>query len=317
MSLERRRMQDHPARMQTLDWNAVRDFLAVARTGSLNRAAATLGVNASTVGRRIETLEAGLGVRLFQRAQTGYVPTDEGQDLVKRAERIEAAALAFERGVEAAERVQGRVRLATAETLATALLIPALPTLRARYPDLTVEIATDIRSANLHRREADLALRMVRPVQGNVTVKRIGTMRYGLYGSQDYLTGRGSRGRHMDAGRFDGDDLIAWAEDYGDLPAAQWIERALEGRAPALAVTSLHGHLAAVRAGLGLAVLPCFLASATPDLRRIPSGTDAIAQEMWLVIHADLAASARVRAVSDWVEEIVVTNRDKLEGRTG
>lgn len=303
--------------MQNLDWNAVRDFLAVTRTGSLNRAPIMLGVNASTVGRRIEALEAGLGVCLFQRAQTGYVPTDEGRDLMERAERIEAAALAFERGVEAAERVQGRVRLATADTLATALLIPALPTLRARHPDLSVEIATDIRSANLHRREADLALRMVRPVLGNVTVKRIGSMRYGLYGSEEYLTRREKHGRIENAGRFDGDDLIAWAEGYGDLPAAQWIERALEGRAPVLAVTSLHGHLAAARAGLGLAVLPCFLATAKPDLRRVPFGAEAIAQEMWLVIHADLAASARVRAVADWVEAVIAENKTGLEGRFG
>lgn len=301
--------------MQNLDLNAVRDFLAVARAGSLNRAAATLGVNASTVGRRIETLETVLGVRLFQRGQTGYVPTDEGRDLVERAERIEAAALAFERGAEAADRVQGRVRLATAETLATTLLIPALPTLRARHPDLTIEIVTDIRSTNLHRREADLALRMVRPVQGNVTVKRLATMRYGLYGSKDYLTRRRGRSGQMDAGRFDGDDLIAWAEGYGDLPAARWIERALEGRAPALAVTSLQGHLAAARSGLGLAALPCFLATAVPDLCRVSSGADAIAQEIWLVIHADLAASARVRAVADWAEAVVATNRGGLEGR--
>ena len=299
--------------MQNVDWNAVRDFLAVARTGSLNRAAAQLGVNASTVGRRIEALEAGVGVRLFQRAQTGYVPTDEGRDLVERAERIEAAALAFERGAEAAERVQGRVRLATAETLATALLIPSLPSLRDRHPDLSVEIATDIRSANLHRREADLALRMVRPVQGNVTIKRIGTMRYALYGSEEYLARRGDPGGTTDTGSFDRDAFTAWAEGYGDLPAAQWVERALEGRAPALATTSLHGQVIAARTGLGLAVLPRFLALTEPGLRQVPSSADTIAQEMWLVVHADLAASARVRAVADWLEAVVTANRDELE----
>ena len=304
--------------MQKLDWNAVRDFLAVARAGSLNRAAGTLGVNASTVGRRIEALEAGLGVRLFQRAQTGYVLTDEGQDLVNRAERIEAAALAFERGAEAAEQVRGQVRLATAENLANVLLIPALPALRARHPELTVEIATDIRSLNLHRREADLALRMVRPTQGNVTVKRVGTMRYGLYGSADYLGRRGVREEGTaDAGRFDGDDLIAWSEGHSDLPAARWVERALEGRPPALVATSLHGQVIAARVGIGLAVLPSFLAATEPGLRRVPSGADAIAQEIWLVVHADLAASARVRAVADFVEAAVAANRDGLEGRFG
>ena len=302
-----------------LDWNAVRDFLAVARVGSLNRAAATLGVNATTVGRRIEALEAGLGVRLFQRAQTGFALTDEGRDLIERAERIEAAALAFERRAEASDRVRGRVRLATAENLANVLLIPALPTLRAEHPELTVEIATDIRSANLHRREADLALRLIRPTQGNVTIKRVGTMRYGLYGSADYLGRRigriGRANRTSERARFETDDLIAWSEAYADLPTAQWIERTLEGRAPALVATSLYGQVIAAREGMGLAVLPCFVAATEPTLRRVPSEADAMPQELWLVVHTDLAASARVRAVADFVEQAVAANARALEGQ--
>jgi len=300
--------------MQHPDWNAVRNFLAVAREGSLNRAARTLGVNATTVGRRIEALEARLGVRLFQRSQTGYVLTDEGRDVVDRAERVEAAALAFERGVEASNVVRGRVRFATAENLANALLIPRLGRLRERHPDLTVEVVTDVRSVNLHRREADLALRMVRPTQGNVTVRRIGTMGYGLYGSEDYLAVREDTRPSRDDARFDGDAFIAWSDAYVDLPAAQWVERVLEGRSPALVATSLHGQLVAARAGIGLAVLPCFLAATEPILRRVPSSADAIEQPLWLVIHADLAASARVRAVAEFVVRTIAGNAELLEG---
>lgn len=306
----------HPA---PLDWNAVRDFLAVARTGSLNRAAATLGVNATTVGRRIEGLEVGLGVRLFQRAQNGFALTDEGRDLIERAERIEAAAVAFERRAEATDHVRGRVRLATAENLANFLLLPALPTLRAENPELTVEIVTDIRSANLHRKEADLALRLVRPTQGNVTIKRVGTMRYGLYGSVDYLARRteriGKADRTADRERFEADDLIAWSETYADLPAAQWVERTLEARAPALVATSLYGQVIAAREGMGLAVLPCFVAATEPTLRRVPSEADAMAQELWLAVHTDLVASARVQAVADFVERTVIANVRALSGQ--
>ncbi|RVT85206.1 LysR family transcriptional regulator [Rhodobacteraceae bacterium CCMM004] len=308
-------MQLYPAEMQHLDWNAVRDFLAVARTGSLNRAAATLSVNATTVGRRIGALEAALGVRLFQRAQTGLALTDDGRDLIARAEGIEAAAVAFTRRAERGGAVRGRVRLATAENLATVLLLPALPTLRARHPDLTVEIATDIRSANLHRREADLALRLVRPAQGNVTIKRVGSMAYGLYGAVSYLD-RAGRGA-ADRGRFDTEAFIAWSESYADLPAAMWIERRLAGRPPAVVATSLRAHVVAARAGLGLAVLPCFVAEDEPELRRVPSEVDAMAQDLWLVLHADLAGSARVRAVADFVEETVAANARSLEGLGG
>ncbi|MEM8662931.1 MAG: LysR family transcriptional regulator, partial [Pseudomonadota bacterium] len=277
------------------------------------RAASTLGVNASTVGRRIEALEAALGVRLFQRAQTGYLLTDEGHDLVGRAETLEAAAVAFEREAEASEKVRGRVRLATAENLANFLLIPALPKLCKMFPELTVEIATDIRSVNLHRREADLALRMIRPTQGNVTIKRLGVMRYGLYASEDYLLRREKSSG--DGGSFaiaDG-PLIAWSEGYADLPAAQWIDRKLEGRAPALVATSLYAQLIAAREGIGLALLPSFLAASEPAVRHIPSDADAITQELWLVVHSDLTASARVRAVADFIEETVARHAHALD----
>ena len=296
--------------MQNLDWNVVRDFLAVARTGSLSRAGQALGVNASTVGRRIEALEAGLGVRLFQRAQTGYALTDEGQDLVGRAERIEEAAIAFERRAEAGERVEGRVQLATAENLANALIIPALGGFRERHPNMTLEIVTDIRSVNLHRREADIALRLVRPVQGNVTIQRLGVQRYGLYGSLDHLA---RRAPHRGA-RFDADRLIAWSEDYADLPAARWIERVLEGRAPALVTSSLQGQVVAARAGLGLALLPCFLGDAEPSLRRIACDADAIEQDVWLATHSDLVGSARVQAVTGFLGELIHASAPRLGG---
>ena len=296
--------------MQNLDWNVVRDFLAVARTGSLSRAGRALGVNASTVGRRIEALEAGLGVRLFQRAQTGYALTDEGRDLVGRAERIEEAAIAFERRAEAGERLEGRVRLATAENLANALVIPALGGFRERHPNLTLEIVTDIRSVNLHRREADIALRLVRPVQGNVTIQRLGVQRYGLYGSLDHLARRPPR-RGV---RHDADRLIAWSEDYADLPAARWIEQVLEGRAPALVTSSLQGQVVAARAGLGLALLPCFLGDAEPSLRRIACDADAIEQDVWLATHSDLVGSARVQAVTGFLSELIRASAPRLGG---
>lgn len=302
--------------MQNMDWNLVRDFLAVARTGSLNRAAQKLGVNASTVGRRIEALEKTLGLRLFQRSQTGYVLTDEGEGLIARAETFEETGIAFERRAEASESVEGRVRLATAENLANFLVIPALPDFRAQHPKLTLEIVTDIRSVNLNRREADLALRLVRPTQGNVSVRRVGTMRSGLYGSVDYVRRRQVDSKARDGGRFDGDEFISWSEHYGDLPAAQWVDRVLQGRAPALVTSSLYAQLVAARAGLGLAVLPCFMADAEPALQNVPSDADAIAQEFWLAVHTDLAGSARVRAVADFLSELVRRNSAILLGNT-
>lgn len=293
-----------------MDWNAVRDFLAVARHGSLSRAGAELSVNASTVGRRIEALERRLGQRLFQRAQTGYRLTDEGRDLLERAERLEAAALAFERRASWGEGARGRVRLATAENLANELIIPALGPFLAAHPGLALEVVTDVRAANLHRRDADLALRLVRPVQGNVTLRRVGVMRYGLYGSAACVE---RRAQANDAG-FERGALIAWSEAYADLPAARWIERRLAGRAPALVTSSLRAQVVAARAGLGLAVLPCLVGDAEPSLRRVASEADALEQALWLVTHADLAGSTRVRAVAGFLVGLVERSAGRLTG---
>lgn len=300
--------------MQKMDWNLVCDFLAVARTGSLNQAAQRLGVNPSTVGRRIETLETTLGVHLFQRSQTGYVLTDEGEGLIARAESFEETGIAFERGARASESVEGRVRLAMSENLANYLVIPALVDFRARHPNLTLEVVTDIRSVNLNRREADLALRLVRPTQGNVSIRRVGRQRAGLYGSVSYLERTPVDEKNEGNRCLNTDEFIAWSDHYGDLPIAQWTDRVLQGRAPALVTSSLYAQLVAARAGLGLAVLPCFMAESEPALRHVPSTADAIEQGLWLAIHTDLAGSARVRAVADFLSELVQRNAASLAG---
>ncbi|MEL7369619.1 MAG: LysR family transcriptional regulator [Myxococcota bacterium] len=295
--------------MQHVDWNTVRDFLAVARTGSLNRAAVTLGVNATTVGRRVEALEASLGKRLFQRAQTGFVLTDEGRNLIDRAEHLEDAALAFERRAEQGDDIGGRVRLATAENLATYILLPALNAFQRKHPNLVVEMLTNIHSVNLHKREADLALRLVRPAQGNVKRKRLGRMRYGLYASHEYLSQR----NETKPARFDRDRFICWSDTYHNLPAAKWLAEALQGRDPAVVLTSLYAQVVAAREGVGIALLPRFLAASEPRLCHVPSEADALYQDLWLVIHSDLSASARVRAVADFIEQTIIANASKFE----
>ncbi len=203
-------------------WDDARIFLAIARAGTLSGAAAQLGLGLATVSRRIERLELGLGIPLFSRHQSGYRLTDEGEALLVRAEALEQAGFAFaERGRHAA--VSGKVRLATAENLANPFIIPALPPLLARHPALSLEVLTDVSTVNLHRRDADLAVRMVEPQRGHVVLRRLGQLGFGLYGAADYVAARG------DSSGFEADQFIGWAEPYGHLPAAQWMERVLAG----------------------------------------------------------------------------------------
>lgn len=286
-----------------LIWDDVGVFLAVARTGSLSGAAAALAVGLATVSRRIERLEAGLGRPLFLRHHTGYRLTEDGAALVERAEEMEAAARAFGSGLPEAPEISGTVRLATAENFATALILPALPRLRRAHPRLTLEIATDIATVNLHRRDADIALRMVKPDRGHVSVQRLGTLGYGLYASREYLNGRAGP-PEFDPER---DELIAWSEGYGHLPAAQWIDRALRGRAPAVVATSLAAQATGCACGLGLAVLPHLLAR-SKDLICLDADLG-IDQPIWLVTQTDLIASRRVQAVANFLRDVVSENR--------
>ncbi len=292
-----------------LVWDDTRAFLAVARHGTLSSAAAELNLGIATLSRRIERLEAAIKLPLFVRLQRGYQLTEDGADLIEKAEALEAAAQAFSLGAVTQAQMTGKVRLATAENLATGLILPALPEFRAQYPELSVEIVTDISTANLHRRDADLAVRMIRPERGNVTLRRIGTLGYGLYSSSDYAARRES---NPDLGSFDSDDFITWSEMQSHLPAAQWIERILRGRQPALTTTSLAAQVAASKAGLGLAMLPHFVAQ---DAGLVCIASDiGIDQPIYLVIQSDLARSRRTRALADFLSDLVIRNRKRLSG---
>lgn len=295
---------------KNLIWDDARAFLAVARTGTLTAAADALGVGIATLSRRIERIEAALGLPLFLRLQSGYQLTEDGSQLVVRAEAMEAAALSFSSEASAQADIAGKVRLATAENLATNLILPTLKTLRTKHPNLVIELITDINTVNLHRRDADLAVRMVKPDRGNVTLRRLGTLGYGLYCNEDYAA---CRQDGSEAATYETDDFICWSEVQSHLPAAAWVERVLRGRRPAVITTSLSTQVAAAKAGLGLAVLPHFLAQ-KEGLVCVDSDLG-IDQTIYLVIHSDLAQSPRTRVVADFVGDLIIANRARLMGQ--
>jgi DNA-binding transcriptional LysR family regulator len=293
-----------------LDWNDLKYFLEVARGGSLTRAADVLHVSQSTVSRRIAELEARLSTRLFARHQTGYHLTDEGRELLGRAEAVEDNMLAFERGASGlSPGVSGLVRLATSDNLASDLVIPALPRFVARHPQLRLEIVTTTAAVELGRRDADLALRLVRPSHGNLKARRLGAMSYGVYGHRDYLARHPAPADDPLAGRA----MITWDEAHAHLPASQWLAKRAPDAHVVLAVSTLRAQIAAARAGLGLAIIPDFLVT-DPDLVRVLAPGDVFSDGVWLVMHADLAASSRVRAVADFLAETVERARPALEG---
>ncbi|GMG82378.1 LysR family transcriptional regulator [Paralimibaculum aggregatum] len=295
-----------------MDWDDLRFFLATARAGGLTEAARGLRTSASTVSRRITSLETALGARLFTRHARGYLLTDEGRRMLDRLEAVEGEITALEAhllGSDAA--LSGPVRLAAPVTVANLLVMPELPRLRARHPGIELEIATAIGNVNLTRREADLALRLARPARGRLRVRRVGTVAHGLFGARDYVAAH-CPGRSMDEIR--GCDFVLWDEALRNLPMARWLEAHVRQPRTGLVTNDLTTQIAAVRAGLGLAVLPCFCALPEDGLVcLIPPGA-ALRRALYLVMHEEVRSSARVRAVADFLADAMRLAAPRLEG---
>lgn len=231
--------------------------------------------------------------------------------MLKHAELVEDSIMALERGAAGLDKTPvGTVRLATSESLATDLIIPAMPAFQERYPGICLEIITSTVTAELGRREADIALRVVRPTRGNLKVRRVGHMTCSVYGSREYL----ERHPPVEGKPLGGRQFVGWDDSHAHLPAAAWLAREHPGCKIAVVTSSLPAQIAAVRAGLGLAVIPDFLTVKDDFVRVVPSD-QMFSNEVWLVTHADLIASARVRAVSEFLADQVVKTNPELAGR--
>ncbi len=285
--------------VRDLDWDDCRIFLALAREGTLSGAARQLAIGVATVSRRIERMEHGLDLPLFLRTQNGYVLTDQGEMLLPRAEAVELAMLEMRKEASDHSEIRGMVRLTSIESLVVPFIVPALAPLLSANPGLDVEILFSSSTVNMHRHDADLALRMVRPERGHLRVRQLAVMGFGLYGPPD--GGRPSR-------------MVAWPEAASVGALLTWTEAFAEPQAPRLAVNTLPGQIEAVRRGIGVSILPHFLAREA-GLRLLEDrlgGGDPMQRPILLVTHADLAASRRVVSVAEAVSEEILRQRRAL-----
>ena len=289
------------------NWDDTRVFLAIARSGTLSGAAEAMSIGVATISRRLDRLEQSLRVPLFSRHQSGYRLTDDGEALLERAEALEYAGLAFGETANLQGNVAGLVRLATSDNLATHFILPSLKGILDTYPELRIEVLSGVQSVNLHRRDADMAIRMVKPDVGNLTIKRLGTIGFGLYGAKNYLDEVGGvpAGQALDSAQY-----VGWAESHQHLPAARWVTKMLRGRPCRVEANTLMAQVSAVASGLGLGVLPHFMARAS-GLQCVQSDIGAD-QTLWLVMHSDLAGSRRVRAVADHLIAVFDQYKDQL-----
>ncbi|KXF75587.1 LysR family transcriptional regulator [Paramesorhizobium deserti] len=298
------------------DWNELRLVLAVQRAGSLTAAARDLGIDHSTAFRRLKTLEARLGVRLFERLPGGvYQATGTGERMAAGAERMEDEALALDRDVTGRDhRLSGRLRVTSSETLAYARLTSYIAVFRQTHPGIVVELLVDNRILSLSRREADIALRSIRPKEGDLWGRKFADVAWAFYASTAYLeaTGRPIAG----LGSIDGHALIGWEEAISGIQAADWLAQAAPRAAFVYRTNSIVNQLVAAQGGIGLALLPCYLGDNDKGVvRAAQEPVSEITGELWIVTHADLKGTARVRAFFDLVGEGIARDRDLFEGR--
>ena len=293
-----------------MNWDDIRFFLAIYRCGSSNAAARKLRVQHTTVGRRLAALEATLGERLFIRTPEGLTPTEAAVAIAPSAEEAERCFHAIGRQVRRADSaVEGHVRLTTSEAFG-GYLIGHLATLQSRHPNLTVEIDTSNVVRDLTRGEADIAVRMVPTTQPELLCRRIGEAGWSLYGAAEYIARRG----FPDLARgLAGHDVIGFGESLAKSPGALWLGANAIGAHVPMRGESVVAVINAAAAGIGLAVVPCFLAFSVPNLRQVAPQV-LISREIWLVYPRDVARLARVMAVIDFIAESVVADRELLVG---
>lgn len=291
---------DIPKAASEPQWDDIRYFLEVARGGSLSEAARTLGVQHSTVARRIAALEKALGVRLFDRLPRGWPLTGEGRMLVERAARVEEEAHAFARAARGAMTLAGTVRLSVPPVFGSHFLVPRLAGFRRTWPGVLLDVVGETRAANLFRQEADLAVRLSRPQESGLAARRLGTMRFRIYATPEWAQ------RPPGEWEFLG---------YNDVltPQQQWLEEFVGGRPFALVANDLVSIYRACRAGVGVALLPRFIAHGDDTLCVLDTQPACdITREIWLAVHPDVRRSPRVQAVAEAIAEAIRDADDSM-----
>ena len=294
--------------MTGLDWDNLRYVLAVADAGSLAGAARQLGVNHTTVLRRLGAFEEQLGVRLFERLPTGYVLTAGGEELIAAARHIDDTVTTLERKLTGQDlRLSGTVRVTTTDTLMGSILPAILAAFRTAHPGIQLEIALSNSMLNLSKRDADVAIRPAKNPPESLVGRQVAKIAFAVYGSPDYLA------------KHNGADLAAhqWVapdDSLADTSVAAWMRSELRGGEVVLRADSLLALRQAAEAGFGLAALPCYLGEASAGLVRAHPPISAMETALWILTHEDLRHTARIRAFIEFVAATLSRHRPLLEG---
>lgn len=281
-----------PPQRASVSWDDLRVFSVFARDFSMAAASRRLGIDQSTVYRRLRALEDALGARLFERGEGRAYLTPLGRQALERAARMEGDVAGILQSAETeTQSVSGMVRLTSVAVVNSEYLIHRLPDLYARHPEIVMDLVPSNESLDIGRREADIAIRVSRPESGDVVIRKLVAIDFAVYeAARPELAP-------------DPDDWVAYSGDLGRVPETRWLERRIGAGRVRLHDSDIRTLCGAVAGGIGRCVLPAMVGDANLDLRRCPPGTPVLRRDLWLVMHRDARASRRVGAVADWLIE--------------
>ncbi|KAA0578519.1 LysR family transcriptional regulator [Azospirillum sp. B21] len=292
------------------NWDDLRYLLAVARHGSLSAAARVLGVNHSTVLRRVTALEQAMGAQLFDKLPGGYVLTAAGDEMHRVAQKMEEDLAAANRLLSGRDtRIGGSLRVTTVDILTLYILPHHIAAFRRLHPELRVDLVAAEASLSLTRREADVAIRATSRPPENLVGRAVSGLAFAVYGASSHLDRVGG------SDDLDRHPWVGLDESFEHTSLAQWMKRTVPAASIGYRVNSVAGAVEAVRAGIGLGLLPCGVVDRDPAFRRIGDPVPEADAKLWLLTHEDLRHMGRVRAFLDFMADALTRERDLLEGR--
>ena len=293
-----------------MDWDNFRFFLELARTGRLTVAARRLAVDQATISRRVQNLEKELGSTLFARTSAGMVLTEAGHALLADVEAMEAASARICGAVDQQSgHLTGVVRVGSMEGLGSVVLAPHLGAFAARQRELVIELLAVSAVVNISRREADIVISLERPQRGPFVVSRVSEYASYVYASESYLASRPPIRSLDDILR---QDLIGYVDDLLFSKQAQFLGDAVAPGRYVLRSTNVHAQLDAAAQGVGLAVLPAYLAEPDPRIRPVLPEQVKFVRPIWMTMPKELAQVVRIRAVWDLLREVLTSERARL-----
>jgi DNA-binding transcriptional LysR family regulator len=298
--------------MERFDWDDLRFFLAVARSGRLTTAARRLAADHATVSRRISSLEVSLKAKLFERRPQGYALTPHGEVLLRKAEAMETEALGIQSEIGGADMaLSGVVRIGAPDGFGVCFLAPRLSQLTRAHSGLEIQLVAMPRLLSLSKREADIAVTLAPPKEGKIVARKLAEYKLNLYAAPSYLVANPQITSVED---LEHHAIVGYIDDLIFTPELDYLDEVLRGMRATLQSSNLVAQMQATISGAGLCILPAFMASSQPGLVQVLPETVSLTRHFWLVVHADLKDVARVRTTADFIVREVKAARALLLG---